>query len=97
MARIVVAPALARWLPGAQTDAGGRLSLSADADTVATALDAVFAVHPRLRGYVLDEHGAVRHHVAVVIDGEAVRDKRVLAQALRADSEIHLLQALSGG
>ncbi len=61
------------------------------------ALDGVFARYPNLRGYVLDEHGGVRHHVAVFVDGIAIADKRHPAQALRADSEIYVMQALSGG
>lgn len=97
MVTVVVAPALARWLPETERDAGGVVSLQVQAGNVQQALDAVFALHPRLRGYVVDEHGAVRHHVAVILDGEAIRDKRVLTQPLRADSELYLMQALSGG
>ena len=57
----------------------------------------MFARYPNLRGYVLDEHGGVRHHVAVFVDGTAIADKRHPTQALRADSEIYVMQALSGG
>jgi hypothetical protein len=31
-----------------------------------------------LRGYVLDEHGSVRHHVAVFVDGQSIVDRRAL-------------------
>jgi len=57
----------------------------------------VFARFPNLRGYVLDEHGAVRHHVAVFVDGTAITDKRKPTQALGERSEIYVMQALSGG
>jgi hypothetical protein len=65
--------------------------------TVAEVLEAVFAQQPALRGYVLDDQGAVRQHVVVFLDGVAVKDRRQLADAVRPDSEIFVMQALSGG
>lgn len=61
------------------------------------ALAEVFARYPNLRGYVLDEHGVVRHHVALFVDGAAIASKNDLGQSLDPGSEIHVLQALSGG
>ncbi|MBI5849587.1 MAG: MoaD/ThiS family protein [Planctomycetes bacterium] len=66
------------------------------ATTVRAALDAAFAAAPRLRAYVLDEHGALRHHVAVFVDGKALAD-RTLATPVAEHSRIHVIQALSGG
>ncbi len=66
-------------------------------DTVRAALDAVFAEHRALRGYVLDDQGSLRKHVVVFVDGTRVRDRDRLADPVREDSEIHVLQALSGG
>lgn len=65
--------------------------------TVRACLDAVFADNPRARGYVLDEHGAVRHHMNVFVDGEQVADRVGLTDAVGPDSEIYVMQALSGG
>ena len=61
------------------------------------ALDAAFAANPRLRGYILDEQGHLRQHVVIFIDGQRVRDRIRLDDPLTPDSEIHILQALSGG
>jgi molybdopterin synthase sulfur carrier subunit len=61
------------------------------------ALEAAFAVNPRLRGYVLDEQGHLRTNVVIFIDGHRVRDRIRLDYALAADSSVHVLQALSGG
>ena len=94
MARVVLASALSRWLP---QPAAGEVALEVDGATVGAVLDGLFARHPNLRGYVVDEHGAVRHHVAVFVDGRSLRDKRNLAQPLPPDAEIHVIQALSGG
>jgi sulfur carrier protein ThiS len=97
MAKIVLAPALARWLPATAGAHGAEATSVVQADRLDAALEALFAQHPRLRGYVLDEHGAVRHHVAIFIDGAAIGDKRHLHQPLAAESEIYVMQALSGG
>ena len=68
-----------------------------DAPTVAGALDQVFATHPRLRGYILDDQGAVRKHVAIFLDGESVSDRTSLSDTLPAGGELFITQALSGG
>lgn len=65
--------------------------------TVREALQAVFAATPGLRGYVLDDQGAVRTHVVIFLDGAAIRDRRGLSDPVRTDSEIFVMQALSGG
>jgi molybdopterin converting factor small subunit len=68
-----------------------------DGATVRECLDAVFARNPRARGYVLDEHGAVRHHMNVFLDGEQIHDRVQLSDPVGADAEIYVMQALSGG
>jgi sulfur-carrier protein len=68
-----------------------------DAQTVAGALDRVFAVFPRLRGYVVDERGALRKHMTVFVDGNQITDRAKLTDAVQSNSEIYVMQALSGG
>lgn len=65
--------------------------------TVREALDAVFAGNPRLRGYVLDEHGALRHHMAIFLDGTPIRDRKAQTDAVAEAGNIFVMQALSGG
>ena len=65
--------------------------------TVREALDAVFADHPTLRGYVLDDQNAVRKHVVVFVDGTAIIDREKLSDAVTPTAEIFIMQALSGG
>jgi molybdopterin converting factor small subunit len=93
MPKVVLASAVARRL---RAD-GGEMSFDVAGATLADALDAVCVQHPALRGYVVDEHGRVRHHVAIFIDGAALRDKSTLDVPLAAAAEIYVLQALSGG
>ena len=65
--------------------------------TVREALDAVWVVNPRARGYVLDEQGELRKHMAVFLDGRMIRDRAGLTDAVRPDSKLYVMQALSGG
>lgn len=97
MARVVLASALSRWLPQTAGQPTREVALDVPGASVGEVLDGVFARHPNLRGYVVDEHGAVRHHVAVFVDGDAIRDKRHLTQPLGERAEVYVMQALSGG
>lgn len=72
-------------------------SCPADGGTVSEVLSAVFREHPAVRGYVLDDQGEVRPHIAVFVNGEQIKDRRRMTDAVRADDEIYVMQALSGG
>ncbi|HEY3778794.1 MAG TPA: MoaD/ThiS family protein [Rhizomicrobium sp.] len=65
--------------------------------TVGEALAQVFAKNTQARGYVLDEQGRLRQHVCIFLDGERLAHDAALASPLRQNSEIHVMQALSGG
>jgi hypothetical protein len=71
--------------------------LDCDAGTLGEALRLAFDCNPRLRGYILDEQGHLRTHVAVFIDGHRARDRLELSDPLTAQSKVYVLQALSGG
>ncbi len=81
--------ALQRFLPAPPAQVDG--------ETVAEALGQVFAAHAALRGYVLDDQGALRRHVAVYVNGEAVRDRIRLSDRIAPRDEIYVAQALTGG
>jgi len=68
-----------------------------DAATVRQALERAFARLPAVRGYVLDEEGELRQHMAVFVDGMPVKDRRTLGDKLTARAEVQVMQALSGG
>ena len=65
--------------------------------TLNEALASVFASRPTLRGYVLDDQGALRRHVAVYINGRPAKDRVRLGDPVGPDDEIYVFQALSGG
>lgn len=72
-----------------------------EADVQATvlrdALEEYFAAFPRVRGYVLDEQGALRKHVVIFIDGVQAKDRKGLGDAVPSSAELYVMQALSGG
>jgi sulfur-carrier protein len=65
--------------------------------TVRAVLDRVFADNPRLRGYVVDETGALRRHMMVFVDGQQIGDREQLSDPVSPTSEVYVMQALSGG
>ena len=89
MAKIAFTANIQRHVACPETDVTGR--------TVGEALDQVFAANPRARSYVLDDQGALRHHMAIYLDGRLIRDRAKLSDAVTESSTIHVFQALSGG
>ena len=53
--------------------------------------------YPGLSKYVLDEQGSLRKHVNIFIDGKMINDRNKLTDPLSVNSEIYIMQALSGG
>lgn len=89
MPRIAFTPQLRRFTAAPEVESS--------AATLRAALDDAFIANPRLRGYVLDDQGHLRANVVVFVDGKRSADRIGLADALRPDSRIHVMQALSGG
>jgi len=65
--------------------------------TVGEALEALLAERPHVRSYVLDDQGRLRKHVCIFADGARLPREAALAHPIRPDSELHVMQALSGG
>lgn len=68
-----------------------------EAATLREALDRALAGNGRARGYVLDERGALRRHMVVFIGGRQAADRQALSDPVEPDTEIFVMQALSGG
>jgi hypothetical protein len=89
MAHVLFTPNIQRHVTCPPAEVTGR--------TVAELLEAVFATNERARGYVLDDQGALRKHMAIFINGELIRDRVLLTDPVPPDGEVFVLQALSGG
>jgi hypothetical protein len=53
--------------------------------------------YPGLQAYIVDEAGALRKHVNIFIDGALIKDRQRLGDAFGENSEVYIMQALSGG
>lgn len=89
MATVHVTPNLQRHVPTESASARGT--------TVAEVLDDYFRQWPALRGYVLQDAGALRTHMTVFVNGAVVQDRQHLSDPVPAGGEVYIMQALSGG
>ena len=68
-----------------------------DGDTAREAIDALLAVHPPLRQFILDDASRLRQHVNIYIDDELIYDRRQLSDSVASADTIYILPAVSGG
>ena len=68
-----------------------------DGATVRAALEQVFAKYAALEGYIVDERFRLRKNVMIFVDAKPVNDRETLSDAVAAETEIYVMQALSGG
>jgi molybdopterin synthase sulfur carrier subunit len=73
--------------------AGGRGALDVPGGTAGAVIDALEQACPALRGWVVDEQGALRRHVKLFHRGRVV----TLDAPLGPDDELHIVAAISGG
>ena len=85
--------AVVRLRPPLRERADGKAEVDVRGATVAEALRELERAHPRLAGWVLDDRGAVREHVAVFLGGERVHGDAALAETDR----LEIVGAVSGG
>lgn len=71
--------------------------VEAPGGTVREVLDRVFRDHPQLRHYIVDEQGVLRRHVCVFADGDRLAGDGALKHAIGPQTELYVMQALSGG
>jgi molybdopterin synthase sulfur carrier subunit len=73
--------------------ADGQGQIDLPGDSLGEVLRELERRYPRLEGWVLDEHGNIRRHVNVFVDGErGSADTPIANTAL-----IHVLASISGG
>jgi len=89
MAEVIFAKAFRRHVDCPDANVSGT--------TVHDVLTTYFEDHPTVRGYVVDEAGAVRKHVALFVDDDQLTDRVTLTDPVGPDGRIHVFQALSGG
>jgi molybdopterin synthase sulfur carrier subunit len=71
--------------------------LQVDAENVADLLEKVDAQYPGIKNYLVDERGRLRKHVNIYIGEALIEDREKLRDQVRAEDEVLIFQALSGG
>jgi molybdopterin synthase sulfur carrier subunit len=89
MATVRFTQAIQRHVPCPSRAVSGR--------TLRELLDDYFRGNERARGYVLDDQGRLRHHMAIFVDGRQLRDRDDLDEPVPADAVVDVIQSLSGG
>lgn len=82
--------ALKRFYPDLQT-------MTFDASKVSEVLEVIEKRHPGICSYLVDDQGALRQHVNIFINGKLIDDKIHLSDEVNPNSEVYIMQALSGG
>ena len=65
--------------------------------TVREVFDAYFSTNEQARGYVLDDRGRLRKHMAAFIDGQQIDDRESLSDKVAETAVVDIVQSLSGG
>lgn len=82
--------ALKKFFPGLK-------DTTANGNTLQAVLREMESSFPGVSSYVLDDQGSLRKHVNIFIDGTMIKDRTALSDPFAANSEIYIMQALSGG
>ena len=81
---------LRRFFPGLDdTEVSGK--------TVADVIVELDRRYPGIRGYILDDQGALRQHVNIFVGESMVTDRGSLRDTVARDDCVSIFQALSGG
>ncbi len=90
MVSIKFTHALKRFYPDLQ-------ALESEATIVSEVIAEIEAAYPGIKNYILDDQGRVRKHVNIFVDGRMIKDRETLSDQLLVNSEVYIMQALSGG
>lgn len=71
--------------------------MDVDGATLGEVLAAYFSTNQRARGYVLDDEGKLRKHMAAFIDGRQIDDRERLSDTVPEGAVVDIVQSLSGG
>lgn len=90
MATINFTQALKRFYPQLQP-------LEIAAASVNEVIVEIEKLYPGIENYLIDDQRALRMHVNIFVDGMLIKDRQQLTDLLTPESEVYIMQALSGG
>jgi molybdopterin synthase sulfur carrier subunit len=66
-------------------------------NTVKETLHNIDKAYPGILNYLVEDNGQLRKHVNIFVKGELIKDRATLNDAVNAQDELMIFQALSGG
>jgi molybdopterin synthase sulfur carrier subunit len=78
-----------------QTNGEGEAELTAD--SIRSAVDALDAKYPGIRGRICDDSGELRRFVNIYVNGEDVRFLQGLGTPIKTGDEVSIIPAVAGG
>ena len=90
MAKVKLTSALKKFFPALS-------DLQVSADNVRDVLFELEQKHPGITNYLVDDHGHLRQHINIFVQGELIKDRLSLTDSLSSQDEVVIFQALSGG
>ena len=90
MATVKFTYALKRFYPDLDT-------VEVPAEDVNSVVQSIDLTYPGIKNYLLDDQGSLRKHVNIFVDGSLITDRKTLQDKLTDQSEVYIMQALSGG
>jgi len=90
MATVNFTQALKRFYPELNT-------VKIEATDVNEVIKSIETKFPGIENYLIDDQRVLRKHVNIFVDGSLIKDREQLTDALTSDSEVYIMQALSGG
>ncbi|MFK7810413.1 MAG: MoaD/ThiS family protein [Saprospiraceae bacterium] len=71
--------------------------MSLSATDVRSLLEEIEKQHSGITKYLLDDRGVLRQHVNIFVNEKMIVDREGLSDELETNSEVYIMQALSGG
>ena len=90
MAKVCFTSALKRFFPNLEEK-------EIHGETVSEIITRLENHYPGIGDFLVDEQGVLRKHVNIFVDGELIQDRETLKDSIKANDEILLFQAISGG
>ena len=90
MVKVKLTSALRRFFPDLHT-------MQTNPNSLIEILHALDDSFPGISDYILDDQRQLRKHVNIFIDGCIIEDRENLEMKIQDNSEVYIIQALSGG
>lgn len=71
--------------------------LNIEANNVNEVLEKIEEQYAGIKSYLVDDTGVLRKHINIFVDGELILDREKQTDTLKDQSEVYIMQALSGG